>query len=252
MISFTGCEENKDDEIQLEGIYIVNEGQFNNNNGSISLLDPETNAVSQNYFQQQNSRSLGDIVQDLSFYKDRGFIVVNNSKKIEIVDKQSFETIGVIGNLSYPRQFEAISDSKGYLTNGTSANGENGHVLVTDLENYTVIDSIEVGKGPESLIKLDNKVFVTNAGGYSVGNTISVINTSTDKVVETIEVANVPSDIVKDKNNNIWVYCKGDLNWDTYNYENAKIIKINADNYETQDFSIGTLTSFGNYNLSPG
>src|SRR6056297_1006952 len=165
-IVFSSCETENENELKLEGIYIVNEGQFGNNNGSISLLDPESNAIQNNYFQKQNGRFPGDIVQDLSFRGDKGFIVVNNSKKVEIVDKKTFKTIDVIGNISYPRQFLPVSDQKGYLTNGTSADGSNGHVYVIDLQHYSITDTIEVGKGPESMVMLDNNVFVTNAGGY--------------------------------------------------------------------------------------
>jgi hypothetical protein len=250
IITFISCEQNNSDEIQLEGIYIVNEGQFNNNNGSITVLDPETNAVSENYFQQQNSRSLGDIVQDLSFHKGKGYIVVNNSKKLEIIDKETFETIDVIGDLSYPRQFLAVSDDKGYLTDGASADGSNAHVLVIDLQNHTITDSIEVGKGPESMVLVNDHVYVSNAGGHSFGNTVSVISTADNEVVETIEVTGLPTDLVVDKNQHVWVYCKGNLNWDTFVYEGAQLVKINSETYATQSYDMGTLTAYGNYLLA--
>ncbi|MFO8233962.1 MAG: hypothetical protein R6U04_00965 [Bacteroidales bacterium] len=246
---FLSCENDKDNdnEMNLEGIYIVNEGQFGNNNGSISLLDPETYAVSNNYFQQQNDkRSLGDIVQGLSFSSDKGFIVVNNSQKMEIVDKETFETIDVIENLSYPRQFLPVNDEKGYLTDGSSADGNNGHILVIDLESYEISDSIEVGKGPESMLHLDDKMFVTNAGGYLIGNTVSIINVNTDEVEENIEVHDVPTDIIADKNNDIWVYCKGDYQTG----DEGELVKISNDDYTTQSFPIGNIASYGNYLLA--
>lgn len=246
LINFTSCEEDSENDIKVEGIYIVNEGQFGNNNGSISLLDPETYAVSNDYFHQQNDRSLGDIVQGLSFSSNKGFIVVNNSQKMEIVDKETFETIDVVENLSYPRQFQPIDDEKGYLTDGSSADGSNGYVLVINLESYEITDSIEVGRGPESMLMLNDKVFVTNAGGYSIGNSVSVINTNNDEVEENIEVHDMPTDIVADKNNNVWVYSKG--NYETE--DGGMLTKINSSDYSTEEFEIGTIGSYGNYLLS--
>ncbi|MFP4042631.1 MAG: DUF5074 domain-containing protein [Bacteroidales bacterium] len=246
LINFTSCEDDSENDIKVEGIYIVNEGQFGSNNGSISLLDPETYAVSNDYFYQQNDRALGDIVQGLSFSSNKGFIVVNNSQKMEIVDKETFETIDVIENLSYPRQFLPVNDEKGYLTDGSSADESNGHVLVVDLESYEITDSIEVGKGPESMLMLNDKVFVTNAGGYSIGNSVSVINSNTNEVEENIEVRDMPTDIVADKNNNVWVYSKG--NYETE--DGGMLTKIQSSDYTTEEFEIGTIGSYGNYLLS--
>src|SRR6056297_3295490 len=167
-LSFISCEEDEnDDQINIEGIYVVNEGNFGSNNGSITLINPDEKETIQNYFSKNNNWSLGDVVQDLSFYEDKGFIVVNNSQKVEVVDKETFESLGVIEGLSYPRQFLGINDNKGYLTNGSSATGENGNVLVIDVSEYLVIDTIEAGKGPESMVKYENNVYVTNSGGYS-------------------------------------------------------------------------------------
>ncbi len=239
----------KDTTNQTTVAYVVNEGQFQSNNGSVGKFFPDSGKIINTYFKQQNGRDLGDIVQDLSFYKDKGFLVVNNSKKMEIVDKETFETMGVLENLSYPRQFLAIDDTKGYLTDGSSANGQNAQVLIIDMVDYEIMDTIETGLGPESMVRVDDKVFVTNAGGFSVGNTVSVIDVNNDAVTETVEVGKFPTDIVKDVDNNVWVYCKGAYNMDTYAYD-AQLMKINTSTYETETFEVGSITSFGNYLLA--
>jgi YVTN family beta-propeller protein len=229
--------------------YVVNEGQFQSNNGSVSKFFPDSGKVINTYFKQQNGRDLGDIFQDMSFYKDKGFLVVNNSKKMEIVDRESFETLGVVENLSYPRQFLAIDDTKGYLTDGNSPNGQDAQVLVIDIVNYNITDTIKVGPGPESMVRIEDKVFVTNAGGFSIGNTVSVIDVNTDNVIQTVETGKFPTDIVKDVDNNVWVYCKGAYNMDTYAYD-ASLVKINTSDYETETFDVGSITSYGNYLLA--
>ena len=250
-LSFTSCEEdgNNKNTPDVEGIYIVNEGIFGSGNGSITLLDPETGEKIDNYFKYQNNRFPGDVVQDLAFSGQKGFIVANNSKKVEVVDADDFTSENVIPDLSYPRQMLAISQDYAYLTNGSSADQSIGHVLKIDLNHYTIADSIEVGKGPESLIQVNNAVYVSNSGGHSADNTVSVIDTETDQVVETISVGDIPTDLVKDQNDDVWVFCKGLGTWQDNGPTNSSLVKIDSDTYQTTSFDLGKISSFGNYLL---
>ncbi|MGM0497655.1 MAG: DUF5074 domain-containing protein [Bacteroidota bacterium] len=249
-LSFISCEEDDgNDQLNTEGIYIVNEGGMEAN-GSITLFNPDERETVQNYFSSNNDWNLGYIVQDLSFSGDKGFIVVNNSQKVEIVKKETFESLGVIEDLSYPRQFLGINDNKGYLTNGSSANGGNGNVFVIDMSDYSVIDTIEVGKGPESMVKLEGNVYVTNGGGWSVDSSISVIDIANDKVSEIIEVKEIPTDIAKDAHGNLWVFCKGLNSWQEGGPTNSHLVKINTSDNSTTTYDIGKITTNGNYLLA--
>ena len=261
-LSFISCEEDNDgnddntettDTTQtheniIDSAYVVNEGNFNYTNATITLLETDStvSVTETKHFFNNNGWKLGDIAQSLSFHNNKGFIVVNNSQKMEIVNKQTFESLGVIEGLTYPRQFLGINAEKGYLSDGNSADGSNAHVLVIDLNNYTITDSIEVGKGPESMLKKDNKVFVANFGGYTTGKTVSVIDTEKDTTIENINVSDLPADLAQDANGDIWVYCKGTYNTSSYTY-NAKLVKIGASSYETTTYDIGEISSFGNY-----
>lgn len=253
-MTFTSCQDEDDDneQVQVEGIYIVNEGQFGNNNGSITLMDPETGDMIENYFEDKNGRTPGDVLQDLSFSEDMAYIVANNSKTLAIIDKSTFEQLDELPSLSYPRQFLAVNQDKGYLTDGASADSSRGHVLVIDLNDHLITDSIEVGRGPESMVKVDNKVFVTNGGGFKMDNTVSVIDAADDEVIETVNVGYIPTDVVKDKNNHVWVLCKGLSSYQTGGPTPSKLVKINPENYQTNALDIGKISSYGNYLLSIG
>ena len=253
-LTFNSCQDEEDDndQITVEGIYIVNEGIFGNNNGSITLMDPETGDVVNNYFEDKNGNTPGDVVQDLSFSGNMAYIVANNTKTLAIIDKETFEQDDVIPSLSYPRQFLAVNKEKGYLTDGASADSSRGYALVIDLNNHTITDSIEVGRGPESMVKVDNKVFVTNGGGWKIDNTVSVIDISSDDVTDNVEVGDIPTDIVKDKNNDVWVLCKGRSALQTGGPTGSKLVKITSSNYQTSIFDIGKISSYGNYLLDIG
>jgi hypothetical protein len=193
------------------GVFIVNEGNFLANNGSISYFNPDSGFLVNNLFEAVNRRPLGDVVQSMSFAGDRGYIVVNGSGKVEIVDRETFRTITEPVLASYPRYFQAVNPQKGYLTNGTLQ----GYVYVIDLENSNIVDSVNVGFGPDIMLQFGNIVYVANSGGWGADSTLSIIDAVHDDVTGTLVVGDVPSDMALDAENNLWVYCKGYAAYDS-------------------------------------
>jgi YVTN family beta-propeller protein len=186
-------------------VYVVNEGQFNTPNGAISLFNKTTKTiVDNNLFTKVNGRILGDVVQSMTVVGSQGYIVVNATGKVEVVTMADFKQVATIDRLEQPRYLVAVSSSKAYLTEWIER-GKPGRVAVIDLRTNTVTKSIPVGRQPEQLLLANGRLYVTN----SDENTISVINPTSDAVEATIQVQDGPSNIVQDKNGDIWVACTG-------------------------------------------
>lgn len=231
----------------LHGLYIVNEGNFLSNNGSISYYNQDSSKMVNKVFQSVNNMLLGDVVQSFGVADNLGFIVVNNSQKVEVVDMETFLSVGTIIGTDYPRNFLKINKSKGYLTNGAFA----GKVLVIDLNSLSIIKEIPVGNGPENLVKWDNKVFIANSGGWTNDNIVSVIDQESDIVTDSIEVGDNPIDLVADIDGNIWVLCKGKVVYDPYwniiDETDSEIFVINIDDLSIKNsFVIGHTGDFFN------
>src|SRR5688572_9286512 len=107
-IAFIACDK-EDDEPDTPsnpsspGVYIVNEGAFGSGNSSISFFDFQTNAVTNNIYQTTNGVPLGDVAQMMLVHQGKGYIVVNNSQKIEVVDSDNCTSIGTISGFQSPR-----------------------------------------------------------------------------------------------------------------------------------------------------
>ena len=88
------------------GYFITNEGPFQNGSGSITFVGDD-GIVSQNVYRTVNGEDLGNIVNSMYVIDKRGFIVVNNSSKVVVVDRETMEKIAVIqGNgIDNPRHF---------------------------------------------------------------------------------------------------------------------------------------------------
>lgn len=197
-----------------EGFFIVNEGGFGNSNTSLSFFSLETGAVTNNIFQMVNGRPLGDQSQSMTIHRDEGFIVVQNSAKIEVIDIDNFESVATISEgITSPRYFIGLDNDKGYVSDW-GVGGLEGVVHVIDLENYSVTQTISTGVGSNEMIIRGDQLYVANAGGIGLDNTITVINTNTDEIVQTIKVGDNPSNFELDKDGNIWVLGKGNVVFD--------------------------------------
>lgn len=192
------------------GVMVVNQGSFGNGNGDISFYNRETKKASNALFQTVNSRPAGDLVQSVTRYNGKYYIVANGSGKIEIAEEISFYQSGVISDLHQPRYMQVISSSKAYVSEWGS-DGMMGTIAVIDLNTKTITKRIDVGKGPENMLIYGNSVYVACSGGYAHDSTVFVINAETDAVDDTIMMEKNPNSLAVDSTGTLWVLCGGKM-----------------------------------------
>ena len=185
------------------GVYIVNEGTFNQGNCSVSLLNLENSAITNNLYENVNGVPLGDLAQSMTIHQGKGYIVVNNSQKIEVVDIDDFTSIQTLTGFMGPRHLMP-SGTKAYVCDWSS-----NEVVVLDLNSGAIIKHIPVGSGPEQSAISGTRLFVANIGGFGTDSTVTVIDMFADTVVTTLQVGINPNSIVSDKYGKIWVLCGG-------------------------------------------
>ena len=227
------------------GIIIANEGNFMTNNATVSFLSDEGEITNNIFTAANQGEDLGDTVQGIGFNEDIAYIVLNGSQSVRVVNRNTFELITTIDEgLDNPRHI-AFSNGKGYVTNwGDPMDTEDDFVAVINLETNLVENTIPVTEGPERIIEVEGKLYVTQQGGYGYGNTISVIDVATN-VVTTIEVADVPLGILE-KGGFLYIICGGKQDWTGEETEGG-LFKINlADNSiaNQYDFELGNHPNF--------
>ena len=217
-----------------QGVTIANEGGYGSGNASFSIFYPAGDSVSNNVFFNVNGVSLGDVLQSIGFAGDKAYMLLNASNKIEVIDKDSCYQITTITDLSSPRYFLSLNNQKAYI----SLWGNGGKVGVLNLLTNTLTKQITVGSGPEKMVMVSGKVFVTNSGGWSTDNKVSVINTTSDEVAATITVGDNPKDIVVDKNGKVWVLCAGNIvydgNYNIVSQTESQLARINPSSNEIE------------------
>lgn len=193
------------------GCYVVNEGNFNWGNASVTFIDAATSAVDPDAFSGANQRSLGDVAQSMKIHNGRGYIIVNNSNKIEVVSLDDFSSVKTITGFNSPRYMEIIDSTKAYVTN------LKGGISVVDLNTLEITGTIETPDWTERMVVYKQDVFITSVGKFSSTSAerkamVFVISAKEDKITDSILTGKEPLGIVIDKKDQIWVLCTG--GWD--------------------------------------
>ncbi|MFM2190913.1 MAG: hypothetical protein RL491_1299 [Bacteroidota bacterium] len=228
---FQSCKKDDKDVINPpsgSGVYVVNEGTFFAGNGELSFISGSNGSVTNNLFQSVNGFAAGDIAQSFHIHQGKGYLVMNNSQKIEVVQIPGVASIATITGFSGPR-YMVSNGNRGYVTDWNS-----NSVKMVDLDQHSIISSLDVGLLPEQLLLEGDKLFVPNSGD----STVSIIDLNTWSLLTTITVGLGPNSIQKDDHGRIWVLCKGTTGPDyiggTADDEAGSLYRINANTFATE------------------
>lgn len=206
------------------GVFIINEGKFIGGTGSLSFYSYDSAKVYNDLFQTVNGWPLGSVPNSMKLGDVNGYIIVNNSNKIEVVKKNTLESVKTINGLISPRNMSIIDNSKAYVTCMYSDS-----IAILNLNENSISGYINLRRYSEAIVVSGDKAFVTNWTGknFMSGKEVMVINTLTNQVIDSIEVGFEPESAVIDKNNMLWVICNG--GWARNNFAELVGINISTD-----------------------
>ncbi len=243
LLVFSSCS-NSDDELTIEdnsnqennepfkkGVFILNEGTFGQNSASISFLSNDEELMN-DVFTSNNGVPLGDTAQNIGFYEDKAFIVLNGSNEIKVVNRYTLKLITTLStDLQNPRYIE-FSQGKAFVTNwGDGGNPSDDFITVIELDDYTT-RTIAVDEGPEEILAYEGSIYVAHKGGWGYGNSISEIDPNTEMVTQTLEVGDVP-DAMTNYQGDIYVICSGKPAY-SGSETAGSLYKINVNNNSTE------------------
>lgn len=228
------------DDNASHGVFICNEGQWGHDNSTISFYDPETDKVKTELplLFEGAPFPLGDVCQSMTLHNGRGYIVINNSAKIYVIDAKTNAYRGKITELTSPRNIHFVNGSKAYISDMYST-----QMTIFNPATLVKTGTIDVGRSTETMVAQGDYLYVTS---WSHSKKIYKIDMRNDKVVDSLAVTLQPNSAVFDSDGRLWVLSDGGYFGSPAGQENAALTRIN-----TENFSIEKTLTFSDINLSP-
>lgn len=210
---------------EIVGMYLLNEGNMGSNKATLDYLDLSGNDPTVHYLRNiyasrnpTTVMALGDVGNDIQIYGSRLWLVVNCSNKVEVARATDAVRIGKVDipNCRYVSFHGGYAYVSSYVgTQYASSNSPLGSVYQVDTLTLQKIDSVSVGYQPEEMAILDKRLYVANSGGYQgmtgqgYEHTVSVVDLTTMRETDRIEVAPNLHHLKADRYGQLWVTSRG-------------------------------------------
>lgn len=215
----------------LTGVFVINEGPFNQGSGSLTLFNPEDQSVTQDLFQSTNQTQVGNIFQSMGATPEHFILVANNSGLLRITDTK-LSLVNTIDALNSPRYALQSGPSVVAVSDwGTNA------VHFYDESDWSSLGSVACNTGPDRMLldPSNSNLWVVNSGGFDTDSTVTRINAVSRTSVGDVSTAGRPNSLVRDANGDIWVLCGGTKDWnDPSNNESGALIRFSPQGDEQQ------------------
>ncbi|MBO6024484.1 MAG: hypothetical protein J6P83_06490 [Bacteroidales bacterium] len=213
------------------GVFVLNEGNYQFSNGSLTFYDPIADTVANNLFYKVNNAPLGDVAESMAMMDGKLYIVVNNSNLIYKVDANTMlcDTTKPFKLTDFysPREMFFVAPDKAYVTDLIGTN-----LWIINPQDMTHTGTIAMGNTTEKMLLVGNELYVSNWSYYYVDayshesyNTVQVVDVNNDVKVADIVVGREPNTMVLDKNGHVWVLCEG-RSWEDEFGENPTLWEI--------------------------
>ncbi len=256
VLMMTSCErggEDPDDTFDnLKGLFVVCEGTYGNADGDITFYNTDDGSLVKSLYYAANQRDAGDVVQSFEIADTLGFIVVNNSQKIIVVNMRDFRHVTTITGFSYPRSIVRADKKTLYVANGNGF--ADNYIYRIDLEKLEKSDSLEVATGPEALVMAGNRLFASLSGGWNNdGSTVLEIDAVNLTIVKGYETGLCPVDLAVGSGGEVWAYCKGVADYSNYpevSYTGMGLSRINPTSGNVSTIPFTAMLAQGTNNLA--
>lgn len=192
------ADDKKQPKVEAKGFYIVNEGWFGHDKGSVNYFEKNGTSYTPRYraFKAANpDTELGNTTCYGAIWGDNFYLISKQGNRLVIADAQNLKSKKVITDLGGDgRSFLGIDDQKAYI-------GYNGGIKTFNIESLTLGDAIAGVNGQiGNMCYAYGKVFAVS------DENLYIIDAKTDKVEKTVTGSyDTYKSVVTAKDGSVWV-----------------------------------------------
>jgi hypothetical protein len=186
---------------------VVNQGNYSESNGSISLYNSQTGTVTQEVFTKANGYKLGSIIESAVLHDKLIILMCENEDKLVFLNSSTMkEVCDPITNIGIPR-WAAVYGNYAYVscwqkTNSSGAVSVSQQIVKIDLNSKAVVGSLSTTGQPEGLLVKGDTLYA--ASGYG----LDIYKLSADTLIKHIDAqftSAVAKQLVVDKYGCVWL-----------------------------------------------
>lgn len=192
------ADDKKQPKVEAKGFYIVNEGWFGHDKGSVNYFEKSGSSYTPHYrvFRAANlGQELGATTCYGAIWGDHFYLISKQGNRLVIADAQNLKSKKVITDLGGDgRSFVGIDEKKAYI-------GYNGGIKTFNIESLTLGDAIAGVNGQiGNMCYAYGKVFAVS------DENLYIIDAKTDKVEKTVTGSyDTYKSVVTAKDGSVWV-----------------------------------------------
>ena len=214
-------------------LYVANQGNFSDNNGSVTRYDLDTEEVTPDAVP-----NLGGLVQNLYSAPGELYVLLNfddsfttGNGRVDVVDVESGARTRQL-DVRTPRAFgvrsaTSVGPAEVYVSNLYDAT-----VTPLNLITGATGEPVAVGAFPEGVVSVSGRTYVANAG-FGSGTTLSVFDTdyaaATGDAVGTIDgLCQGPRTLLADRELEVWVVCTGTRDFESGEVTGGAVVVLDG------------------------
>lgn len=196
-----GGEDDDASSITTAGVFVANQGNFGDGNGTITTYDPETETV-----RSSAISGLGSIVQGIAIQGPHLYVAANSAARADVFSTDDLSQSGQITDLNRPRYFAFTDEVTAFVTDQTFAGPSDVKVLDVSGSEPQLSDSIEVSGTPDGIASAGSRVYAS-LGAFGGTTLVAAIDAGDNRLVDEIDIDCASRFLVTDTDPEVFAFC---------------------------------------------
>jgi hypothetical protein len=185
----------------VTGVYVANQGNFGDGNGSVTVYDPSTEQL-----RPRAVRGLASIVQGITVRDTTLLVMANSAARIDVFSTDGPTQTGQVTGVTSPRYAAFTGPTMAYITDQSFTGPSAVRVLDLSGGQPQVVSTIPVSGSPEGIAVAEDRAYAA-LGAFADTSLVAAIDVGQNALDDEIDVGCTPRDVAADGTGDVFALC---------------------------------------------